>query len=235
MGIKLAQIIRNVNHTSRHPGKPITAKVVNRKRPLPTDRRHHQVKHAPPADNNIKANLETELVPKSSGRIFTKKFTISILTYCAVDHAKRCVESVLATTNPLDTEIILTANGNKEATKLFDKFAQNNEHIKVVVNQDNLGFIEPNKRAFEAAQGEYFVMLNDDCVVEAGWLHGLQDPFLKYPNTAAISGPEDNASALKPSLNGFRTKGKIGFEYILLRKMSKIIPVSSIEKNCSSS
>lgn len=161
----------------------------------------------------IRHSKEPELLAKSVTRNFTKKFTISILTYCAVDHAKRCVDSVIRTTSPEDTEIILTANGNAAAEKLFNEYAQKHPHVRVVVNPENLGFIEPNRRAFEQAQGEFFVMLNDDCEVSPGWLHALHEPFIKYSETAAISGPQENASVLGPSFNGHRTKGS-AFEYI---------------------
>lgn len=163
--------------------------------------------------NSPKTVLEPEYVPKHSGRTFTKKFTVSILTYCAVAHARKCVESVVATTNPDETEIILTANGSAGATRLFSDFASKHPNIRVVVNHQNLGFIEPNNLAFAQANGEYFVMLNDDCEVEPGWLEALYDPFVKFSKTAAIAGPRENASALRPSLHGYRTRGD-PFEYI---------------------
>lgn len=138
------------------------------------------------------------------------KFTISVLTYCAVDHAKKCVDAILAEKRD-DFELILTANGNDAAAKLFIEYEGFDNRVKALVYDKNGGFIEPNKHVASIARGEYLVLVNDDCVPTPGWLDLLESPFRKWPS-AAISGPKHNASIIMPDCRGNRSSGPL--EYI---------------------
>ena len=116
------------------------------------------------------------------------KFTVSILTYTALDHTKRCVESVLANSDHAQTRLLLTANGSVEAYEYFSTIEDAYENVAVIYNENNHGFIEPNKSALKSANSEFFVMLNDDAIVSGGWLEKLEAPFL-YDPLCALSGP----------------------------------------------
>lgn len=126
------------------------------------------------------------------------KFTISILALNNLSLTRRCLESVLATTNPDETEVILTDNGSTDGTR---EFFQPHPGIAYVRNEKNEGFIEPNRKAFERAKGEFFILLNNDTVVPPGWLEKLEAPFRQFP-TAALSGPDQGCSELGPDFHG---------------------------------
>lgn len=140
------------------------------------------------------------------------KFTISVLTYTAVEHAKKCVDAILAEKRD-DFELILTANGNHAARELFEKYQayHPNVDICVVSNCENRGFIGPNQFVSDMAKGEYLVLINDDCIPPPGWLDAMEAPFNKWP-TAAVSGPTHNASIIMPDCRGNRSNGPL--EYI---------------------
>lgn len=116
------------------------------------------------------------------------KYTVSILTYTALDHAKRCVESVLANSDMSQTRLLLTANGSVDALEYFTKIEDVNENVAVIYNENNQGFIEPNKSALKSTNTEYFVMCNDDTIVPHGWLEKMEKPFVKDV-FCALSGP----------------------------------------------
>lgn len=139
----------------------------------------------------------------------TPRFTISVLTYVALRQAKACIASILQSTEPF--KLILTANGNPEAAAYFQHLAAEFPNITVVVNPNNEGFIEPNRKAFAQCDTELFVMLNDDTVVPENWLEKLAEPFDLYPKTAALSGPKGGCQSILPSFHG--TKGQ-AFEYL---------------------
>lgn len=122
------------------------------------------------------------------------------MTYTALDHAKRCIASVLKH-SPQDTEIILTANGNPEVAKYFTELASGFAGIKVIVNEANEGFIGPNIRALEEASGEYFVLLNDDVVVSENWLDLLAAPFA-VNHKCALTGPYGGCTGLRADCVG---------------------------------
>jgi GT2 family glycosyltransferase/ADP-heptose:LPS heptosyltransferase len=131
------------------------------------------------------------------------KVTISILAYEGLEHSRACLKSIFENSNGHDYEIILTDNGSTDGTAEFFREikAQRPDSIRVVTNQDNLGFIEPNRKALELARGEYFVLLNNDVKVPRGWLAQLLQPFYRYPK-AALSGPDGSCSELTPEFSG---------------------------------
>lgn len=141
-----------------------------------------------------------------------KKFTISILTYTALDRVKECLRSVLENSNLDECRLILTANGNPDAEWQFRKLANENKHldIAVVVNDRNEGFIPPNRKALEMCDSPYFVMLNDDAIVPPRWLEMLGAAITSGKNIA-LAGPSGSCCSLKPNLDGY--PGAL-FEYV---------------------
>jgi ADP-heptose:LPS heptosyltransferase/glycosyltransferase involved in cell wall biosynthesis len=129
------------------------------------------------------------------------EFSISILTYTALPMAKRCIESVLAAGGNI--ELLLTDNGGApEVGKFFDECAAKNpERVHVTHNATNLGFIEPNRQAFRIARGKYFILLNDDTLVQKGWLDLLKAPFAADAK-CAMTGPTGGCTQLRPDFHG---------------------------------
>ncbi len=52
----------------------------------------------------------------------------------------------------------------------------------------NLGFAQANNLAFAAAHGELLVTVNDDALIEPGWLQGLLAELERQPRAAAVQG-----------------------------------------------
>ena len=129
------------------------------------------------------------------------KFSISILAYQNLALSRRCIASVIA--NSRDYELILTDNGCVDGTKeYFDELArQYPDTVTVFHNAKNEGFIEPNRRAFNVARGEYLVLLNNDTVVSPGWLETLYATFLVDSNVA-LAGPAGACCQLRADFHG---------------------------------
>lgn len=123
------------------------------------------------------------------------RVTVSIVTYKALDRAKKCVEAVLKHSG--DARLILTSNGNIEALKFF----QTVSHATAIWNETNLGFGRAHNRAFALCDTEFFVCLNDDTEPPSGWLEALRSPFDRDPN-AALASPANTCSQIKPNFHG---------------------------------
>jgi ADP-heptose:LPS heptosyltransferase len=138
------------------------------------------------------------------------RYTISVLAYQNLPLTRRCLESLFA--NSKDWELILTDNGCKDGTAEYFREVKNRypERVTVRTYATNTGFINPNREAFAIAKGKFFVLLNNDTAVPAGWLEALEAPFLSDP-LCALSGPAGNCCQLR---NDFH--GEIGqrFEYL---------------------
>lgn len=139
------------------------------------------------------------------------KYAISILTYSAVEHSKRCIASVIANSNMDSVRFILTANGNKEALDYFNVVKEEYPSTIVVWNETNEGFIKPNNHALTLCEEEFFVLLNDDVVIgQSDWLDVLSKPFTEFKD-AALVGPGGGCQSLLPNFHG--TIGR-NFEYL---------------------
>lgn len=125
--------------------------------------------------------------------------TISILTYSALGCAKRCIASVLEHSS--DFDLILTANGNPEAAEYFLQLAKRHLNIRVLINSNNLGFIEPNREALAITGTPFFILLNDDTLVCPGWLDKLREEFAERPK-AALAGPRSRCTSLNAHFIG---------------------------------
>lgn len=113
--------------------------------------------------------------------------TISVITYTQLEKAKLCIKSILNGGGQFG--LILTANGNPEAAEYFQSLANLYSNIRVVVNETNEGFIEPNKKALAMTNTELFCMVNDDCILPLGWLGKIKRQFTNNPK-AAVVGPK---------------------------------------------
>lgn len=139
------------------------------------------------------------------------KYAISILTYSAVEHSKRCIASVISNSNMDNVRLILTANGNKEALNHFNLVKEKYPSTIVVWNEVNEGFIKPNNHALTLCEEEFFILLNDDVVIaQKDWLEVLAKPFTEFKD-AALVGPGGGCQSLLPNFHGTMSKA---FEYL---------------------
>ncbi len=139
------------------------------------------------------------------------KFTVSIVAFNGLTHTRRCLESVLRHLG--DAELIFTDNGSTDGTLPFVRqLSELFSGIRVFANSNNLGFQEPNCRALDVAQGEYFVLLNNDCTVGPHWLEHLQAPF-KHFSKCGLTGPHSGRRTLRADFVGVPTQERT-FDYI---------------------
>ena len=80
-----------------------------------------------------------------------------------------CLDSLWDQAAP-DTEIIVIDNGSAdESMEILSKYPD----IKVIRNEENRGFAAAVNQGFQAMEGQYAVLLNNDTVVQRGWLKSL--------------------------------------------------------------
>lgn len=128
------------------------------------------------------------------------KYSVSIVSFTAFEHAKKCVAKVIE--HSADFELIITSQGNPEAAAYFTEFASVHKNVRVVVNKQNAGFIRPHNYALTLASGDYFVALNDDLEPQPGWLAILEQPFWADPK-CGLSAPEGGCRTLYEDFHGY--------------------------------
>lgn len=92
------------------------------------------------------------------------KISIVIPTYNHCDELlKPCLESLLKYTDLTDLEVIVSANGCKDNTKEYVESL--GDPIKLVWNEEPLGYTKATNEGIKAAKGDYILLLNNDTVL----------------------------------------------------------------------
>ena len=100
------------------------------------------------------------------------KISIVVLTYNNLDYNKKCIESILNRTAYPNYELIVVDNLSTDGTRDYLK-TLNHPKIKVILNENNLGFAAGNNVGIKAADGKYIMLLNNDTEVTAGYITNM--------------------------------------------------------------
>jgi len=109
------------------------------------------------------------------------RFTVSIAVYNRLELTRTCIDSILHSGG--DFEVIVTDNASAEDTRDYLR-SLDPSRFRIVTNRENLGFNGPHNHALTLARGEFFVVLNNDLEVTAGWLDIMAAKFAQNPNLA---------------------------------------------------
>jgi GT2 family glycosyltransferase len=110
--------------------------------------------------------------------------SIVVLNYNGKEHLDDCLKSLKALKYP-NFEVIVVDNGSTDGSVNFvRKFFK---WVRIVENEENLGFCEGNNRGYKASKGKYVVLLNNDTVVEPEWLSEMMKIIEKNESIGACA------------------------------------------------
>jgi len=121
--------------------------------------------------------------------------SVIILSWNAQDLIQSCIDSVLLASENLAVEIIVVDNGSSDGSaELLQKLYSQNSKIKLILNKTNLGYAGGNNQAWDTAQGDYVLLLNQDTIVPKNLittLHTWLEQHSQYgAATAALRFPD---------------------------------------------
>src|SRR5262249_55517812 len=116
--------------------------------------------------------------------------SIVIPTYNGVEQLRTCLRSLDETLpNPFDGEVIVVDDGSgREMRDMLDKWRGSRINLEVVRNPKNRGFVASCNRGASVAKNDMLVFLNDDTIVQNGWVQALLRTFREYPEVGAVGG-----------------------------------------------
>lgn len=113
--------------------------------------------------------------------------SIVIPSYNQLELTKLCLESITHYTTA-DYEIIVVDNGSDTKTV---QFLAEQKNVRLIRNNENLGFAAACNRGMASARGKYICLLNNDTIVTRSWLTHLIHLLENNP-TALAAGPVSN-------------------------------------------
>jgi glycosyltransferase involved in cell wall biosynthesis/radical SAM superfamily enzyme YgiQ (UPF0313 family)/Tfp pilus assembly protein PilF len=98
---------------------------------------------------------------------------------------RQCLESIWQNTD-VPHEIIVVDNGSTDGTRDYLYRLESEGEVRVISNRANLGFAKASNQGARAARGEYLVFLNNDTIVQPGWLSEMAACARKVDKIAAV-------------------------------------------------
>lgn len=100
--------------------------------------------------------------------------SVIVVSYDTLAYTRLCLASVLANTDYPNYELIVVDNGSTDGSAADIRLlASRYRHLRVIENEQNLGFGPGNNQGLAIARGELLVLLNSDTIVPPGWLSRL--------------------------------------------------------------
>ena len=126
------------------------------------------------------------------------QITLILLHYGALRDTRECLHSLLASRRePVPVIVVLNGAEGEVASALRTEFPW----TEVLVTGGNIGFAAGNnigiRRALEDG-ASHIVLLNNDTVVEPGFLDSLAVVFCTYPEAGMVTGPVLHATPPNP-------------------------------------
>jgi GT2 family glycosyltransferase len=119
------------------------------------------------------------------------RVSVIIPVWYGEDVIGQCLTAVTQHATPALHEIICVDNGSPDnaAALIAAQFPQ----VRLLPQPVNLGFAGGVNAGMQAAQGDVFLLLNQDCLVHEGWLTAVTDTFAQHPTGGIVGGTLYNA------------------------------------------
>ena len=120
------------------------------------------------------------------------RISVVVLTYNNLHLTQACLTSLVEETHYSNLEIVIVDNASSDGTvEYLREFGAKFNNVKVILNDDNVGFSAGNNVGLAAASGDYLVILNNDTVVTPGWASTLMR-HLQADSSVGLIGPVTN-------------------------------------------
>ncbi|MDI6766945.1 MAG: glycosyltransferase [Bacteroidota bacterium] len=108
------------------------------------------------------------------------KFSVIIINYNVRAFLENCLLSVHRACESIQSEIIVVDNASDDGSAEMVK--QKFPHVKLIVNENNIGFAAANNQALKEAKGEYILLLNPDTILQEDTIRVMVNFFNKSPD-----------------------------------------------------
>ncbi|MEW6659546.1 MAG: glycosyltransferase [Thermodesulfobacteriota bacterium] len=137
-------------------------------------------------DNGGAAPPPAEAVPEEPAAEPVRVLSsIIIPVFNNLSLTRQCLEAIEENTDA-PHEIIVVDNGSSDGTRDYLHRLEAGGLVRAITNRANLGFAKASNQGAQAARGEYLVFLNNDTIVQPGWLRELVNAAQKDEKIGAV-------------------------------------------------
>ena len=119
------------------------------------------------------------------------KLSVIIVSYNVCRFVAQCLDSVQKASSGIDAEVFVVDNASADDTVSY--ITQHYPWVKVIANDENLGFSRANNLAIRQAQGEYVLLLNPDTIVAEPTLRECVSLMDAHPQAGGVGVRMHNA------------------------------------------
>lgn len=112
------------------------------------------------------------------------KLSIIILCWNDLKVIENCLDSIYATEDSIQFEVIVSDNGSTDGSIEFVR--KSYPQVRVIENGVNLRFAKANNVGIRASQGDYVLILNPDTLIHVGTLDQILRFADKHPEAGAF-------------------------------------------------
>jgi GT2 family glycosyltransferase len=113
------------------------------------------------------------------------RFSVIILNWNGRHHLEECLESVQGQSFR-NFEAIVVDNGSTDGSQAWLKERLGNDQ-RLLELPANLGFAGGNNAGILAARGQFVILLNNDTIVDPGWLAAIDASILRHPDAGMFT------------------------------------------------
>ncbi len=147
------------------------------------------------------------------------ELSIIIVTYNNEREIGRCLRSVFAHSEGLETEVFVIDNASSDKTR---EILANTKDIKVILNNKNLGFAAAVNQGIEKSFGDNILLLNPDTELQLGSLSAMVKYLHDRPEVGIAGGKALNRDgSIQPSVRRFPT---LGDQLVIYSKLYRFFP-----------
>lgn len=121
-----------------------------------------------------------------------KDVSVIIVNWNSGNYLQQTIESLIKETKDIPYEVIVLDNQSKTSDtsyKYMEDVLKSMDNVKVVFNEDNLGFAKANNKGIEMAEGRHILLLNPDVILQNNMVKILAD-FMDSHKEVGMSGPK---------------------------------------------
>ena len=128
--------------------------------------------------------------------------SVVLVHYKTPDCLSACLDSIARNRDGLAVEIVVVDNASHDGAA--DRLRRERPDVRVIENDRNAGYATAVNQGMRATTGEFFLVMNPDCILRPGALATLVE-FMRTHPRAGIAGPQmlDPDGSLQYSARGF--------------------------------